>query len=338
MDLRRTLYDWQCFWRVKEGNGMRVALKLKSFLANMGNYLLRLMRYVVVIMFVMMACLAAYKLWDYYMLGPWTRDGKIRTEIVQLSAQVSGQLIALHVKDNQFVKEGELLLEIDPEDYKLKINMAEAQLGKLIAQKILAELNYTRNKELLTTHAISQQEMDVSQANLDNAINEVKLAEASLEKAKLDFRRTRIVAETDGYITNLNIRKGNLIMAGQPLMALVESKSFYAIGYFEETKMPHVEIGKHVKVIPYDGSQPLCGAIEGYGRAIVDQSASTGSQLIQNIQPNYPWVKLAQRIPVRIVFDPETPLNQLVAGSTCTIHIVSEEPSQVNEKEMLSTD
>lgn len=271
-----------------------------------------------------LALFLSYKLWNYYLLGPWTRDGRIRVEIIQTSAQITGRLIGLHVIDNQLVAKGDLLLEIEPDDYEINVAIAEAQVWQLKSQHSLAQTQFERRRQLLSHSSISTEDFDIAQTNLHELDNRIKQAQASLEKAKLDLRRTRIYAEADGYITNLNIREGNIIQAGQPLLALVDRHSFYAVGYFEETKMPYIAIGKEVEVRPYDGSEKMKGTIEGFGRAIVDQSSSTGSQLVQIVQPNYPWVTLAQRIPVRISLDEhdmQKRQHDLIAGSTCTIVI-----------------
>ena len=281
-------------------------------------------KYMITVVIGFLALFLAYELWNYYLLGPWTRDGRIRVEIIQTSAQITGRLVGLNVVDNQEVTKGELLLEIEPDDYEIKIAIAEAQLGQLKAQQILAQTQFERRRQLLNQSSISTEDFDIAKASLENLDNRIKEALAGLEKARLDLRRTRIYAEADGYITNLHIREGNIIQAGQPLLALVDRDSYYAVGYFEETKMPFIAIGKKVEILPYDGSEKMTGTIEGFGRAIVDQSASTGSQLVQNVQPNYPWVTLAQRIPVRVTLDKDDlrkRRHDLIAGSTCTIVI-----------------
>ena len=134
-----------------------------------------------------------------------------------------------------------------------------------------------------------------------------------------------------GYITNMNIREGNVIPAGQPLFALVDKESFHVVGYFEETKLKHIDVGYRVEIIPYNGAPKMYGYITGYGRAIFDQSAQTAEQLLQSIQPNYPWVTLAQRIPVKIAFDhssAEIDERHLIAGTTVTIIVLDEKQAK----------
>jgi RND family efflux transporter MFP subunit len=244
---------------------------------------------------------------------------------VEVAAEVTGRLVNLPISDNQLVTKGDLLLEIDPVDYQLQVAMAKSQLEYLKAQRDLAQIQYDRRQALLKSASIAQEDRDVALTNLKALDDQIKQSQAALDKAQLDLKITRVYAETDGYITNLNLRTGNMIAAGQPLVALVDKNSFYVIGYFEETKRPYIETGKKVEIHPYDGSPKIGGQINGYGRAIVDQSATTGSQMIQNVQPNYPWVTLAQRIPVRITLDQEqlkAREKDLIAGSTCTIVIL----------------
>ena len=145
--------------------------------------------------------------------------------------------------------------------------------------------------------------------------------------------RTKVHAEATGYVTNMNIREGNFVSAGHPLFALVDKHSFHAVGYFEETKLPYIEVGRRVEIIPYNGGEKMYGYITGYGRAIFDQSAQTGEQLLQAVKPNYPWVTLAQRIPVKIAFDhsdEELDAQKLIAGTTVTI-IVLDDKKEIKE-------
>lgn len=279
-------------------------------------------KYLVAVVFVFVAIILIVQMWNFYMLGPWTRDCRIRAEIIQVPSQVSGQLMKLHIEDNQLVKKGDVLFEIDDADYIIKLETAQAQLKQVEAQRILAEEQLHRSQELFKKEITSKNALEIAQANYDDLSNREKQAEVALDKAELDLERTKVYAEVDGYITNLNVRPGNFISAGQSIMALVDRNSFYAVGYFEETKMRWVEEGKKVEIIPYYSSQKHKGRITGYSRAIVDQSASTGSQLIQNVQPNYPWVSLAQRIPVRVALEKTDSPYDLIAGSTCTITIV----------------
>lgn len=292
-----------------------------------------LKRYLITVVAALVLIVVAYQLWNFYVLGGWTRDGKIRANVIQVSAQVSGRLVALPIVDNQLVEEGDLLFEIDPMDYQINLRNAQAQLAQLKIRQEQAQQQYHRRTELGQAAAISQEHLEGVKYNLDLLNDQVQQAEISVEKAELDLSRTKVHAEATGYVTNMNIREGNFVSAGHPLFALVDKHSFHAVGYFEETKLPYIEVGRRVEIIPYNGGEKMYGYITGYGRAIFDQSAQTGEQLLQAVKPNYPWVTLAQRIPVKIAFDhsdEELDAQKLIAGTTVTI-IVLDDKKEIKE-------
>lgn len=273
----------------------------------------------------MFAALAfvCYALWSFYIVGPWTRDGRVSADIAEVAAEVSGTLARLHIKDNVFVSRNDLLVEIDPKDYEFRLRAAQARLEEAVLRRDNASLQYARRQR--ARGAVSREDLDNAQAQLAMLEASVAQLRTALEQAQLDLERTKIYAPVDGFITNLTLREGNYIRAGQSMFALVDSDSFHVVAYFEETKMPYVTQGKRVEIIPYDGGETLTGVISGYGRAIVDQSSSTGPQLVRNVQPTYPWVRLAQRVPVRVAIDgiKEKGLHKtLVSGTTCTVKIL----------------
>ncbi len=286
-----------------------------------------LKRYLITIVMAFLLVIVAYQLWNFYVLGGWTRDGKIRANVIQVAAQVPGKLVTLNIADNQYVEEGDLLFALEKRDYEINLKNAEAQLMQLKIRQEQAKHQYNRRTELGRAAAISQEHLEEVKYNLDLINDQVAQAEIAVEKAELDLSRTEVYADASGYITNMNLREGNFIPAGQPLFALVDKHSFHAVGYFEETKLRYIDIGRRVEIIPYDGTERMYGYITGYGRAIYDQSAQTGEQLLQSIKPNYPWVTLAQRIPVKIELDhtqDEIDARKLIAGTTATIIILDE--------------
>lgn len=286
-----------------------------------------LKKYLMTVIAAFVLIVTAYQLWNFYVLGGWTRDGKIRADVIQVSSQVSGRLVNLPIVDNQLVEKGDLLFEIEPIDYEINLRNARAQWEQLKIRQEQAELQYQRRTELGNVAAISKEHLEEVKYNLDLLNDQVQQAEIAVEKATLDLSRTKIYAEVSGYVTNLNIRVGNFIPAGQPLFALVDKHSFHVVGYFEETKLPYIEVGRKVEIIPYNGGEKMYGHITGYGRAIFDQSAQTGEQLLQAVKPNYPWVTLAQRIPVKIVLDldeDELDAHKLIAGTTVTVIVLDE--------------
>lgn len=266
------------------------------------------------------ALCAGWWLWNYYMQSPWTRDGKVRAELVNITPEVSGRLEKILVHDNQFVTAGSLIFSIDPVPYQIALDNAEATLAKAQADMAKADHEASRRRSL-PRNVISSEDLDESNLAAASMKASYKAAQANLEQAKWNLSKTRIYAPTDGYITNLQARVGNYATAGTPLVALVDTHSFYVLGYFEETKLRHIREGRKADIVLYNGNIRLQGVVESIGRAIYDQSADSSSDLLMDVKPNVPWVRLAQRVPVRIkLIDIPADLT-LVAGTTCTISI-----------------
>ncbi|QKJ87059.1 Membrane protein [Paramixta manurensis] len=272
-----------------------------------------------VIVFAIALC-AGWWLWNYYMQSPWTRDGKVRAELVNITPQVSGRITQLQVRDNQFVKKGTLLLALDDEPYRIALLNAQAQLAK--AQADLAKAQHeARRRSSLPRNVISAEDLDAANLNANAMAATARAAQAALDQAQWNLTQTKIYAPTDGWISNLTLRPGNYATSGSPLFALVDSHSFYIIGYFEETKLRHIRAGDNANIVLYSSGHRLSGKVESIGRAIYDQSIETDSGLVPDIKPNVPWVRLAQRVPVRITLTHVPSDVPLVAGTTCTISI-----------------
>lgn len=296
-----------------------------------------------------LALILGWFAWEYYTRAPWTRDARVRADVVTLSADVAGRIVALRVADNQHVEKGDTLLEIDPERYALAVEHARRAIEVARASEGLAQAAIIANQALLkqrqseelrrrtlkqtaaisgeewekasTDVAVAQAELMRGQANLSLASANVQLATAALTQAELDLQRTRIVAPVSGYITNLLTRQGDYATAGGPLLALVDSSSFYVSGYFEETKLPRIQIGNPVQIALMSGER-FEGKVQSIAYAITDRENAPGSRLLANVNPSYTWVKLAQRIPVRIEIDPGyAGKDNLRAGTTATVTV-----------------
>lgn len=267
-----------------------------------------------------LALLAAGWMWNYYMQSPWTRDGKVRAELVDITPQVSGRITQLQVKDNQFVHRGQLLLTLDPVPWQIALDNADAQLSKAQADLARAQHEFNRRSRL-PRNVISAEDLDAARLAANAAAASTKAAQSELDRARWNLQQTTITAPTDGWITNLTLRPGNYATAGSPLFALVDSHSYYVVGYFEETKLRHIRPGAAAQVVLYSNGARLQGQVDSIGRAIYDQSIETDSGLVPDVKPNVPWVRLAQRVPVRIHLDPLPADVPLVAGTTCTITI-----------------
>lgn len=281
---------------------------------------LKSLKYFSTLLVLAVAIVAAWWMWNYYMQTPWTRDGKVRADQVSITPQVSGTITMLAVKDNQLVKAGQLLFRIDDTPYHIAVLNAEAQLAK--AQTDLAKASNEANRRRhLSQNYISAEDLDTANIGVKAAQAGVAVAEAQLAQAKWQLAQTTVSAPVDGWVTNLSARTGNYATAGQPVFALVDSHSFYVMGYFEETKLRHIHEGAAAKIVLYSGNVTLQGHVSGIGRAIYDQSVETDSGLVPDIKPNVPWVRLAQRVPVRIQFDKLPDDLTLVSGTTCTVAI-----------------
>lgn len=311
---------------------------------------------VITLVVVLLALLLGWFAWEYYTRSPWTRDARVRADVVTLSADVSGLIVSLRVQDNQHVTKGDLLLEIDPARYTLaveharrSVDVAKAALGQSQAAITASEAQLKqrqseerRRRSLKQGFAISGEEWEKSstdvavtraqllsnQANLRVAEANVQLAITALTKAQLDLQRTRVVAPVSGYVTNLLTRQGDYASAGGALLALVDSDSFYVSGYFEETKLPRIEDGAQVRIQLMSG-EAFGGKVQSIAFAITDRENSPGSRLLANINPSYTWVKLAQRVPVRIRIDPEyASKGRLRAGTTATVTVLEQPQEQ----------
>ncbi|UVL58875.1 HlyD family secretion protein [Pseudomonas sp. B21-035] len=298
---------------------------------------------------VVLALVLGWFAWEHYTRAPWTRDARVRADVVTLSADVAGRIISLKVADNQHVDQGQLLLQIDPERYALAVEHARRAIEVARASEGLAQAAIISSQALLkqrqseeqrrrtlkqgfaisgeewekssTDVAVAQAELMRGQANLSLATANVQLATAALTQAELDLQRTQIVAPVSGYVTNLLTRQGDYATAGGPLLALVDSGSFHISGYFEETKLPRIHPGSKVDIALMSGER-FQGTVQSIAYAITDRENAPGNRLLANINPSYTWVKLAQRVPVRIDIDPGfAGKADLRAGTTATVTV-----------------
>lgn len=208
---------------------------------------IKTIKYFSTIIVAVVAVLAGWWLWNYYMQSPWTRDGKIRAEQVSITPQVSGRIVELNIKDNQLVNAGDLLLTIDKTPFQIAELNAQAQLAK--AQSDLAKANNEANRRRhLSQNFISAEELDTANLNVKAMQASVDAAQATLKQAQWQLAQTEIRAPVSGWVTNLTTRIGDYADTGKPLFALVDSHSFYVIGYFEETKLRHIREGAPAQI------------------------------------------------------------------------------------------
>ena len=277
-------------------------------------------RTAITVVLVILAFIAIFNAWVYYTESPWTRDARFSADVVAIAPDVSGLITQVNVHDNQLVKKGQVLFTIDQPRYQKALEEAQADVAyyQVLAQEKRQEAG-RRNR--LGVQAMSREEIDQANNVLQTVLHQLAKAQATRDLAKLDLERTVIRAPADGWVTNLSTRVGDYATTGHPVFALVDSHSFYVLGYFEETKLRHIRIGDPAQIILYSNQQTLKGHVASIGRAIVDQSVEQGTGLVANIKPNIPWVRLAQRVPVRIAFDTLPADVTLVSGTTCTVSI-----------------
>ena len=256
-------------------------------------------------------------LWIHYMDTPWTRDGRVRADVINVAADVSGVVIDVPVKDNQPVKKGDLLMQIDPEHYQLAVKQAEAMVASRKATWEMRKVNANRRKDM-DALVISAESLEDASNVATSAQADYQLAVAQLEAAQLNLQRTKVLAAVDGYVTNLNVHRGDYARIGEAKMAVVDRNSFWVYGFFEETKLPHVRIGDPADMQLMSG-EVMKGHVESIARAIYDRDNPESRELIADVNPTFNWVRLAQRVPVRIHLDHVPEGVVLAAGITCTV-------------------
>ena len=299
-----------------------------------GRWPMRLARPLVTLAVVAAAAGAGLRLWDHYELEPWTRDGRVRANVVQIAPDVSGLVTAVPVQDNQPVAAGALLFEVDRARYTLALRQAESALVATRVALTQAQRENARNIDL--GNLISQELREQTGTRVEAAQANVAQASIALDAARLNLERAQVRAPTAGLVTNLDMRTGSYAQAGRAALALVDAKSFYIEGYFEETKLPRIHVGDRVRVTPMGGAR-LDGTVESIAAGIADRDRTTGTNLLPSVNPTFNWVRLAQRIPVRVKLDPLADGTRLVAGETVTVQVVGDAPAKVAQRPAAAT-
>lgn len=321
------------------------------------------MRPIIMGVMVLVAVLVIGHIWNYYNAEPWTRDGRVRADVIEVSSDVSGLITEVLVEDNQSVSKGQVLFNIDVARQAVELEQAKSDLAnakaglakaeaemaqskanivKSQANIVLADKNASRYASLMDG-AISKQEQDqmfairdqshaehtqleaVTEQAKANIIQQkvlIEVAQSHVNLAQLNLKRSAVVAPADGTMSNFELRAGNYIQVGQPVAALVDRKALYVVGYFEETKLNKIHVGDQATVQLMGDSEKIKGHVQGIATGIEDRERSSTSGLLANVNPTFSWVRLAQRVPVKIILD-EVPHDNLafVAGRTATVHI-----------------
>jgi multidrug resistance efflux pump len=287
----------------------------------MSVYLVRTLRIAITAAVVAAMALLGWRAWNLYMLSPWTRDGKVRAYVVVVAPEISGRIVKLQVMDNQLVHKGDVLFEIDPDDYHIALAQAKANAEKARQDAIYRKAVAVRRTQL-SDLAVSLEQKQQFTAEATEADASVLGARAALDKAQLDLSRTVIRSPVNGWVTNLTQQAGNYAVAGKQVLSLVDRDSFWVDGYFEETQMTRIADGARAEVkLMAAPDRPVLGHVESVAHAITDPNAAPDGQGLASVNPIFTWVRLAQRIPVRIHIDQVPGGLRLVAGMTCTVVI-----------------
>jgi len=341
--------------------------------------------------------LVVLKYWDY-VINPWTRNGQVQANVIQIASRISAPIVNLPIKDNQFVKAGDLLFELDPRTFKAALDQARAQLegtndtvkalekqvdvskanvkaelaaieeaktsiSQIKATVIKNKAEHVRQENLIKANATSKKSEETAQANYDISVQQelnaqasllkaqaslgeskanlakakaqlgaigesnaqVKAALAAVRTAELNYGFTKVYAPVDGYVTNLNIRLGTQSVANQPLLALIDSSSYWIDGFFQENYIRDIDKGDKVIVTLMTYSDlPIEGVVDSIGWGVSQQDGSTGFELLPSISATFEWIRLAQRVPVRIYLTDIPESVSLRVGTTCSVLVMTE--------------
>src|ERR1700730_15580932 len=259
-------------------------------------------RVTLTLLIVAAGCVAGYELWVYYMLSPWTRDARVQADVVAIARDFAGFVDELRVKDNQFVRKGEVLFVVDRARYSRALATAEANVAARKADMENAAQQAARRVRL-TSLAISDEARQSATLTANSAAAAHDQAIADRSTAQLNLDRTVVRASVNGFVTNLTLVVGQYAAVGTKVMALIDSDSYRVTAFFEEPKMPAVRTGEQAEIYLLDGSPALRGHVESIARGITDRDNLSGPELLVNPNPTFEWVRLAQRIPGRIHID-----------------------------------
>lgn len=262
-------------------------------------------------------------LWDRYMNSPWTRDGRVRADVISVAADVSGRVIEVPVRDNAYVHKGDVLMKIDPAHYTLALAEADAMVAQRRVALNMKQRDAAR-RAMLDGDVISNENRENSSADASSAQAMYQAALATRDMAKLNLERTSVLAPADGWIANLNVHAGDFAQIGVPKLAVIDASSFWVYGYFEENKLPLMQVGNKAEMRLLGSDKLLLGHIDSIARGITDRDNGPGSSGLANVNPSFNWVRLAQRVPVRIHIDKVPEGITLAAGMTCSVVIKPE--------------
>ncbi|MEM8661460.1 MAG: HlyD family secretion protein [Pseudomonadota bacterium] len=268
-----------------------------------------------------------YDRFEIYIKNPWTRDGQVRGQVIQVAPRISGPITNIAVIDNQYVQRGDLLFEIDARSFEIAVSQAKARLQRDRISSKASKIEYDRLLEIAKKDAgaVSAKDLNRREANYLQSLSQIEVAEEDLRNAELNLSYTKVHAAVDGYISNINFQIGDQAVANNPIVALVDSNSFWVFGYFRESEIGNIAIGDAatVTLMAYP-DQPLSGTVESIGWGIAPSDGNTGYNLLPSIKPVFQWIRLAQRIPVRVELEPLPDNVELRFGFTASVMVMAD--------------
>ena len=268
----------------------------------------------------MVAVLISVLAWDHYLTAPWTRDGRVRVQVASVAPEISGRIKELRVADNQFVRKGDVLYVIDPFDFDVALQSSKAALQQRAADMQVKARQSERQRKL-SSLATTPEQQQIYAGSAIQAEAAFEAAKYQVAFAEVNLKRTEVRSPVNGYVTNLLLRAGDYARQGVTSISVIDTDSFWIDGYFEETKMSRVCTGARVEAKLMGYSSPIIGHVNTITRGLSVSNAAAGAQGLPNVDPIYTWVRLAQRVPVRIAIDEVPPGVPLVSGMTATVTI-----------------
>ncbi len=291
--------------------------------------LLTLGRTVLTLLVVVLAAIVVWRMVIYYMYAPWTRDGHIRADVIQIAPDVSGLIQKVSVSDNQAVSKGQVLFTIDQDRFRLALRQAQATVAERKETWEQAQRENKRNRGL--GNLVAREQLEESQSREARALSALNEAQVAVDAAQLNLDRSVIRSPVDGYLNDRAPREHEFVTAGRPVLSVVDSNSFHIDGYFEETKLGGIHIGSPVDIRVIGDRARLRGHVVSMVAAIEDRDRTSSSNLLPNVNPAFSWVRLAQRIPVRIAFDEVPAQFRMIAGRTATVSIIDADNNPESE-------
>jgi RND family efflux transporter MFP subunit len=288
----------------------------------------KIIKIVLTLAIISLALFLGYNKYREYIENPWTRDGQVRTQVIQVTPRVSGMITNIAVHDNQAVKKGDLLFEIDPSQYQVKLDQSQARLQRTLESAKGTKVEYERVQKIYSRDkgAVSQKDMNRNEVNYYKSLADIDSSTEAVNTAKLNLSYTKVYAEVDGYVSNINFQTGSQAVANQPILALVDINSYWVFGFFREDAIPEVAVGDRAKVtlLAYPNT-PLSGVVESIAWGIAPSDGNPGANLLPSVKPVFQWIRLAQRIPVRIKLDKLPEEVKLRFGMTASVMVMKRE-------------